>query len=83
MRARGGHIIKTLTIPEARQVLSHLEDLLATEGEIIITKRGKAVARIVRVGKKMPVPSHKDLREKMPPMRKGREKLVREDRDAR
>ena len=75
--------MKTLSIREARQALSHLDQILATEGEVTIMKRGKAVARVVQLGKKMPVPSHRDLREKMPLIKKGSEKLVREDRDAR
>lgn len=75
--------MKTLTIREARQALSHLDQILAAEGEVTIMKRGKAVARVVELGKKLPIPSHRDLREKMSPMRKGSEKLVREDRNAR
>ena len=74
--------MKKLSIREARQSLSHLDRLLATEGEVMITRRGEAVARLVQVGKKRPVPSHRDLRRRMPLMRKGSEKLIREDRDS-
>lgn len=75
--------MKKLTIREARQALSHLDHILETEGEVTITKRGQAVARVVQLGKRMPIPSHRDLREKMLRMKKGSDKLVREDRDAR
>lgn len=75
--------MKKLTIREARQALSHLDHILETEGEVTITKRGQAVARVVQLGRKMPIPSHKDLREKMLRMKTGSNKLVREDRDAR
>ena len=75
--------MKRLTIREARQALSHLDEILATEGEVTITKRGRAIARVVQLGRKLPIPSHSDLREKMPRMKLGSEKLVREDRDAR
>ena len=75
--------MKKLTIREARQALSHLDHILETEGEVTITKRGQAVARVVQLGRKMPIPSHKDLREKMLRMKIGSNKLVREDRDAR
>lgn len=75
--------MKKLTIREARQALSHLDHILETEGEVTITKRGRAVARVVQLGKRMPIPSHRDLREKMLRMKKGSDKLVREDRDAR
>ncbi|HAM51527.1 MAG TPA: prevent-host-death protein, partial [Nitrospiraceae bacterium] len=57
--------MKKLTIRETRQALSHLDDILETEGEVTITKRGQAVARVIQLGKRMPIPSHQDLREKM------------------
>jgi prevent-host-death family protein len=75
--------MKKLSIREMRQSLSHLDRLLASEGEVTITRRGEPIAQVVPVGKKRPIPSHRDLREGMPRMRKGSEKIVREDRDAR
>ena len=77
--------MKKLNIREARQSLSHLESILASEGEVVITRRGRVVARVLSVekkGKKKAMPSHKDLRMQMPRLRKGSERLVREDRDA-
>ena len=75
--------MKKLTIREARQALSHLDHILATEGEVTITKRGKAIARVIQLGRGMPIPSHSHLRKKMPRMKKGSERLVREERDSR
>ena len=75
--------MRKLTIRETRQASSHLDRMLAAEGEITITRRGEAIARIAALGKKRVIPSHRDLREKMPRMRRGSEKLIREDRDAR
>jgi antitoxin (DNA-binding transcriptional repressor) of toxin-antitoxin stability system len=75
--------VKKLTIREARQALSHLDRLLAAEGEVTITRRGEAIARLIQLGNKKPIPTHRDLRDKMPRMRKGSEKLLREERDAR
>lgn len=75
--------MKKLTIREARQALSHLDRLLPIEGESLLTRRGVPIARVVQVGKRRRVPSHRDLRASMPRMRKGSQKSVREDRDAR
>jgi len=75
--------MKQLTIREARQALSHLDNILEAEGEVTITKRGRAVARVIQFNKSVSIPSHRDLRKKMPLMKKGSEKGVREDRDAR
>ena len=75
--------MKKLSIREARQSLSHLDRLLAVEGEVMITRRGEAIARLAQINKKRSIPSHQDLRTRMPRMRTGSEKKIREDRDAR
>ena len=75
--------MKNLNIRQARQALPHLKQILATEGEIIITKRGEPVARLMQIGSNLPMPSHRDLRKKMPRMRKSSSQLIRADRDER
>jgi len=75
--------MKALSVREARGALSHLERLLEQEGEVVITRRGKSVARLVPLERKRPIPSHRALREKMPRLGVGSEALVREDRDGR
>lgn len=75
--------MKKLTIRETREALPHLDRLLESEGELTITRRGKAVARVVSVGGRRTIPSHKTLRGSMAPLRTGSEQLVREDRDGR
>jgi antitoxin (DNA-binding transcriptional repressor) of toxin-antitoxin stability system len=75
--------MKKLSIREARQALSHLDRVLDEEGEVALTRRGKVIARVVGIGQTRPIPSHKGLRREMALLRKGSEKLVREDRDAR
>lgn len=80
---RRGDEMKQITIREARQALSHLDQILDIEGEVTITKRGKAVARLVQLGNNIVVPSHSDLRKKMKRMKDDSAKLIRLDRDAR
>jgi antitoxin (DNA-binding transcriptional repressor) of toxin-antitoxin stability system len=75
--------MRKLTIRDARRSLTHLDRLLAVEGEVTITRRGEAIARLVPLNRKMAIPSHRDLREKTPRLRKGSETLIRKDRDAR
>ena len=75
--------MKKLSIREARQSLSHLDRLLEIEGEVTITRRGDPIAKLVQVGRKRPIPSHRDLREGMQRMHKGSETLLRKDRDGR
>jgi len=66
-----------------RQSLSYLDRLLEIDGEVAITRLGEAIARLRQIGKKRPIPSHRDLCGRMPPMRKESEKVVREDGDLR
>lgn len=75
--------MKKLTIREARKSLTRLGQLLDVEEEVMVTRRGEPIAHLVPVNKKRPIPSHRDLREAMPRMRKRSERLIREDRDAR
>lgn len=75
--------MKKLTIREARQSLSRLDRILAAEGEVTITRRGREIARVVPLSGRAPIPSHGDLRKKTALMAQGSEKLVRKDRDAR
>ena len=74
--------MKKLTIRESRQSLSHLDDLLREEGEITITRRGRPIGRLTAIARKA-IPSHRDLRMKMAPVKKGSQVLVREDREGR
>jgi len=75
--------MKELSVREMRSALTHLEDLLEEEGEVLITRRGRAVARIMPLVPRRQVPSHRRMREEMGRMEVGSEVLVREDRDGR
>lgn len=75
--------MKRLSIREVRQSLSHLDQVLASEGEVMITRRGEPIARVVPISRKRAIPSHRNLRKSMPKMRKGSELLIRKDRDER
>ena len=75
--------MKNLSIREARQSLSYLDRLLEIEGEVTITRRGDPIAKVVQVGRKRPIPSHRDLRNGMPKIRKRSETLIHKDRDER
>jgi antitoxin (DNA-binding transcriptional repressor) of toxin-antitoxin stability system len=71
--------MKELTIREARQALSHLDRLLDVEGEVLITRRGDPIAKVVQVRRKRPIPSHRGLRDGMKRMHKASEKIIRKD----
>ncbi len=75
--------MKTLSIRELRSALTRLDKLLAKQGEVIITRRGKPLARVLPMLPRQPMPSHADLWAMMPRMKVPSEVYIREDRDAR
>lgn len=82
--------MKNLNVREVRQELAHLEELLAQEGELVITRRGKPVARVLpfepqaaAAAAPRRVPSMKWLRDQMRYQETPAAVLIREDRDAR
>jgi len=77
--SRNPHM-KTLSITELRASLARLEGLFKHESEIIVTRGGRAIARIIPV---RGMPSRAELRASMPRTKVPSEVLIREDRDAR
>ncbi len=78
--------MRSLTMREVRAALARLEPLLAREGEVVVTRHGRPVAKLVPVrpaGRKKRMPSHAGLRTAMPRLKTGSESLVRADRDGR
>lgn len=75
--------MKRLSVREVRAELTSLDKLLGKEGEVLITRHGKAIARLLPVRSAHAVPSHAALRASMPRLKTGSEHLVRGDRDER
>jgi len=73
----------TLNIREMRAALTRLDDILAREGEVLVTRRGRPIARLIPVRPAASMPSHADLRARMPRLTVPSEVLVRQDRDGR
>ena len=75
--------MKSLSIREVRKELAQLDELVAREGEVIVTRRGKPIARLLPLRSKRRMPSHADLRASMPRLKQGSEKHIRTERDER
>ena len=75
--------MKKLTVRQVREYLPKLEELVSAEGELLVTRRGRPLARIVPFFRKREMPSHAALRASMPKLRAGSAVLVRRDRDER
>lgn len=75
--------MKRLSIRELRASLPELEKLLARDGEVVVTRHGRAIARLVAVEHQVEVPSLAELRARMGPVAVPSEVLLREERDER
>ncbi len=75
--------MRELSIREMRIELGRLGKLLESEEELVITKHGRPIARVLPLGPSRKRPSHTELRAKMPRLETGSEVEVRADRDAR
>jgi prevent-host-death family protein len=76
--------LKTLSIREMRSALSHIEEIVAEEGEVVVTRRGRALARILPARpRRGGIPSRAELRASMPKMKVPSEVLIRQDRQLR
>ena len=76
--------MRTVNLVYAKAHLSKLLDDVESGEEVVITRRGNAVAQLTRVPtKKKPLPLKElaKFRESMPPLRKSSAELLREMRD--
>lgn len=75
--------MKNLSIREVRKALAQLDDLVSREGEVVITRRGQPIARLLPLRNAQRMPSHADLRASMPRLNQGSEDNIRTERDER
>ena len=75
--------MQTLSIREMRNKLGRLDQLLAQDKEIIVTRHNTPLARILPVKGKKKKPDHKSLRDSLPYQDIASEVLQRMDRDER
>ncbi len=79
--------MKTMTIREAREGLSHPDQMFADSDEVLVVRRGKPVARILPVtpsadARKLPSLKLAASTQVIPFQEIPSEVLIREDRDA-
>ena len=76
--------MREATIRQVRELLPHLEEALQDAGEIVVTRRGQAIARLLPL-RPSPVlrPSNAEFRARMPRQTIPSEVLIRQDRDER
>ena len=63
--------------------LGQLDALIAAEGELVIRRRGEPIARVLPMTPQRRLPSHADLRQRLPPLQASSAELIRSERDER
>jgi prevent-host-death family protein len=71
----------TVSIREARERISKLLDAVAKGEQVVILRRGKAVAKLVRISEGAPFQDRSEFRSKIPRGRTSAADLVRRARD--
>lgn len=74
--------MKALSIRQMRASLGELDRLVEAEGELVVTRRGQAIARVVALEPTRAMPSHSDFRHRLSKLTSSTER-IREDRDGR
>lgn len=75
--------MKVVSAREMRTTWPKIEKLLTKYGEIVVTRRGKEIARVVPARRPVDFSAHEALRRSMPFQEIPSEVMIREDRDSR
>ena len=75
--------MKELNIREMRASIGQLEELVNDAGELVVSRRGRPIARVLPISRRRPRPDHADLRARMPRLASPSSALIRAERDER
>lgn len=75
--------MRTLNIREMRNALGHIDTLVHAAGELIITRHGEAIARVLPILGKHQRPTHQELHQLTKKLVIPSEKIIRAERDER
>jgi prevent-host-death family protein len=75
--------MKELNVREMRASIGRLAELVEAEGELVISRRGQPIARVLPIERRRQAPSHADLRQRMAQLQTSSAELIRAERDAR
>lgn len=74
--------MKELNVREMRASIGRLAELVKEEGELVISRRGRPIARVLPIEQHRQAPSHADLRERTARLPTTSAELIRVERDA-
>ena len=75
--------MKKLSVREMRANIGRLDELVEEAGELVISRRGKPIARVLPVSRHRQRPDHADLRRRTALLTTPSAELIRAERDER
>ena len=75
--------MKQVSVRKLRDLIARNDEILAAEGELVVTNRGRPVARVLPISRRTAMPSQAKHRARMPFQETGSDELIRQDRNAR
>lgn len=75
--------MKELNVREMREAIGRLDEIVGEAGELVVSRRGRAIARVLPMPGRRPRPDHADLRARTPRLARTSAALIRSERDER
>lgn len=75
--------MKEINVREMRASIGRLDELVAEAGQLVISRHGKPIARVLPMPGRRARPDHADLRDRMPRLADPSEALIRAERNER
>jgi prevent-host-death family protein len=75
--------MKELNVREMRANIGRLDELVDEAGELVITRRGQPIVRVLPVSRQRKRPDHSDLRQRTAQLPTPSAALIRAERDER
>jgi prevent-host-death family protein len=75
--------MKELNVRDMRANIGRLAELVEAEGELVISRHGRPIARVLPIAQHRQPPDHADLRRRMQPLQAPSAELIRAERSER
>ncbi len=75
--------MKELSVREMRASIGRLDEIVAVAGELVISRHGRPIARVLPIPERRMRPDHADLRARTARVQRSSADLVRAERNER
>lgn len=75
--------MRQMSVRDVRSALPRLDEIVEREGEVVITRHGTPILRVLPLSPRCAMPSHAELRARTARLKDPSEVLIRQDREQR